>query len=47
MDLTTVIVVIVFTSLFFGFIVFLGIYSRRNGSREMPPNDTETGLGGE
>lgn len=47
MDLSTVIVVIVFTALFFGFIVFLGIYSRRAGSREMPPNDSETGLSGE
>jgi hypothetical protein len=44
MDLSAFIVVILFTLLFFGFIVWMAIYSRRAGSRALPSNDAETGL---
>ena len=47
MNLSAFIVVIVLTALFFGFIVWLSIYSRKAGSQEMPLNNSEIGLGSE
>jgi hypothetical protein len=47
MDLSAFIVVIVLMALFFGFIVWLAIHSRRANSQVIPSNDSETGLGRE
>lgn len=47
MDLSAFIVVVVLMALFFGFIVWLAIHSRRANSKGTPLNDSETGLGRE
>ena len=47
MDLSALIVVIMITALFIGFIVWLGIYSRRTAAQKLPGSESETGFGKE
>ena len=47
MDLSAVIVVIVLSALFFGFIFLLNIHSRRTAAKEADSKASETGLSDE
>lgn len=44
MDLSAIIVTIILGGLFFGFIAWMAIHSRRAEAEQLSPNNPETGL---